>query len=61
MGRGYSFQSFFLYIDFKTKRYYTFQQFKERGLGEREREGDEKEGGESAVHKSVRVQCLGAH
>lgn len=38
MGRGYSFQSFFLYIDFKTKRYYTFQQFKERGLGERERE-----------------------
>lgn len=35
--------------------------FKERGLGEREREGDEKEGGERAVHKSVRVQCLGAH
>lgn len=33
--------------------------FKERGLGERE--GDEKEGGERAVHKPVRVQCLGAH
>lgn len=30
MGRGYSFQSFFLYIDFKTKRYYTFQRERER-------------------------------
>lgn len=57
MGRGYSFQSFFIYIDFKTKRYYTFQRERPR----REREGDEKEGGERAVHKSVRVQCLGAH
>lgn len=36
MGRGYSFQSFFLYIDFKTKRYYTFQRERPR----REREGE---------------------
>lgn len=58
MGRGYSFQSFFYILILRQKDIILF---KERGLGEREREGDEKEGGERAVHKSVRVQCLGAH